>query len=191
MDERLTPEQFKAIITLKGWTQAEVAALFGKSRGWLNTVGRDPSRPAHYDFAIIGLPNKRTYARDMRQLRRRVDMFLGNQPQAAVEEKKNSGEYRYHGYLVVGAVLTASDDVGSIAEAGTRGIVFSVIDSGEGERYGVIFETGLWDWFSPIHVDACLATTGLNDPELESYQFKGDDILEADFNAGRFNFWPG
>jgi len=189
---KMTPEQFKGLIASKGWTQEEVAALFGKSRIWLNTISADPDRSAHYDFAVMGLPAKRTFARDLRLLRDRIEAWILKKPAPRRREKKLGPEYRYRGYMVSGAIVTASDDIGSIAEVGTRGIVFQVEDQGAGvgERYGVIFETGAYEWFLPANVDTYLATTGLFDPELTDYKHSDIRYIVAKFGAGNLTFWP-
>lgn len=104
--------------------------------------------------------------------------------------RKATGAYRYHGHLVLGTVVAAFEDVGSIAETGMRGIVFQVRDIKNGEDYGVIFETGQWDWFSADYVDRYLVSIGLVDSEASQYKFVSDDSLQEDFAAGAFHFWP-
>lgn len=89
----------------------------------------------------------------------------------------------------MGAILTATQDIGEMAEEGGRAIVFAVIDTGIGERYGVIFESGDFDWFLPHHVDACLAGTGLDAAETVGYVYQGERVLIDDFNRGHFDFW--
>lgn len=196
-DVRLTPEQFKALVRLKGWQYKELAARWGISPVWVSNVARDTARASHYDDAVMGLPDRRRLARD---LARRKKLLIDACGEVAVEpvepvdrqgsEPKAAGEYRYHGHLLVGTVVAASSDVGSMAELGTRGIVFEVIDTGVSEKYGAIFETGMWDWFLPLHVDTYLATIGLSDAGSGSYVYRGEVQLQADFEAGQFDFWP-
>ncbi|WP_181162410.1 hypothetical protein [Burkholderia contaminans] len=201
-DARLSPEQFKALVRLKGWQYKELAARWGISTVWVSNVARDPKRAAHYDDAVMGLPDRRRLARDLARRRKlladacgeqvpaHVDVVAPADSQADVDGIKPVGEYRYHGHLTVGVVVAASSDIGSMAELGTRGIVFQIVDTGIAEKYGVVFETGMWDWFLPLHVDNYLATIGLNDASSQGYQYRSEVQLQADFDAGRFDFWP-
>ncbi|MFM0265530.1 hypothetical protein [Paraburkholderia sediminicola] len=196
-DVRLTPEQFKALVRVKGWQYKELATRWGISPVWVSNVARDPARAAHYDDAVMGLPDRRRLARDLARRRKLLADACGDVSPAAAEpidrggsELKPAGEYRYHGHLLVGTIVAASNDVGSMAELGTRGIVFEVADTGIGEKYGVLFETGMWDWFLPLHIDTYLATIGLNDAGSEEYSYRSEVQLQADFEAGHFDFWP-
>lgn len=189
---RLTPEQFKALAKYKGWKFKMLAERWGLTPEWVSNISRDPKRDLRYDDALIGLPNLHKLARDLRARNRQVE---------AAMRKAVPGEgtarttyvppgYRYRGYLTLGMIVTASEDVGSMAEEGMRGIVFQIIDNGKEEIYGIIFETGLWDWFAPQHIDACLATTGLVAAEVENYRYRDEVALQEDFAAGMFDFWP-
>ncbi|MDR8877555.1 hypothetical protein [Burkholderia multivorans] len=201
-DARLSPEQFKALVRLKGWQYKELATRWGISTVWVSNVARDPDRAVHYDDAVIGLPDRRRLARDLARRRKLLSDACGEQESAGVDVLapadnqadgnaiKAIGEYRYHGHLTVGIVVAASNDIGSMAELGTRGVVFQVVDTGIAEKYGVIFETGMWDWFLPLHVDNYLATIGLNDASSQDYQYQSEIQLQVDFDAGRFDFWP-
>lgn len=190
---RLTPEQFKALAKWKGWTFREISERWGITTVWMSKLCSNPDRAPHYDDALIGLPNKRTMARDIRLLEKRLSALTSAQAfDRRVKEKapRSSGEYRYHGYFVVGAILTAANEIGSMAEEGARGVVFQVEDTGRGERYGVIFETGLWDWFEPKHIDDMLVMTGLTNLEVAGFVYEDEAELQDAFDAGRFTFWP-
>ncbi|MDR6398051.1 hypothetical protein ACTOWA_00750 [Herbaspirillum seropedicae] len=191
-DERLTPEQFRALLVWKGWTHQQVAIRWDVTRAWVTKIASNPDRPARYDDAVRGLPNKKTQNRDWAALRRRLEGLIGVQSvkEPAEAPVRVTGDYRYHGYITVGSILTASADIGDMAELGTRGIAFQVRDTGAGEIYGVIFETGLWDWFSPHHVDQYLASTGLTDIGMEGYVYQDEIQLQAAFEAEQMSFWP-
>lgn len=190
---RLTPEQFKALAKYKGWKFKTLAERWGVTPEWISTISRDPQRDVRYDDALIGLPNLRRLSRDLHIRRRQVEAAMqkaGAAPRPTRQLRPEPG-YRYRGYLYPGAIVTASDDVGSIAELGMRGIVFQVLDErGKGEVYGVIFETGLWDWFTPDYVDLYLATTGLTATANEHYAYRDEAVLQQDFADEIFQFWP-
>jgi hypothetical protein len=186
VEERLTPAQFKAIIKAKNWKYTELAERWGYTAVWVSNIARDPRRHARYDDMVMGLPNRKTIDRTLRHRQERAAKLVPNQVK---EERKPTGEYRYHSYLTVNTIVVAATDVGSMAEEGTRGIVFQVVNTGQGERYGVIFETGLWDWFAPDHVDDFLVSTGLSCGNI-FYDFQGEMKLQQDFAAGYFVFWP-
>lgn len=182
---RLSPEQFKAVVAAKGWTYRELATRWGVSSVWISNVARNPERAAHYDDAVLGLPSRRHLRRNEKRRQALVDALVRKH----AGERPTTGAYRYHGALSVGSIVTAAEEVGSIAEEGMRGIVFQVEDHGAGEKYGIIFETGLWDWFQPEHVDQCLAETGLIDQGSKGYQFRSEGELARDFAEHKFSFW--
>ena len=189
---RLTPEQFKALAKYKGWKFKMLAERWGVTPEWVSEVSRDPARDLRYDDALIGLPNLNRLARDLKSRNRQLEAALarlGARTENAPPLRLAPG-YRYRGYLYPGAILTASADVGSMAEEGMRGVVFQVIDDGTGETYGVIFESGMWDWFKPEHVDVYLATSGLTSHAADQYVYVDEVKLQDDFDAGIFEFWP-
>lgn len=184
---RLTPEQFKAVVIGKGWTYRELAARWGVTPVWVSNIARNSERPAHYDDSVLGLPVRRNLRRNEKRRMALVEAFMRKMAGAP---RKATGAYRYHGHLVVGTVMAAAEDVGSIAESGMRGIVFQVREIKGGEDYGVIFETGLWDWFSADYIDRYLVATGLVDSGAAQYKFASERDLQGDFHSDAFNFWP-
>ncbi|CAG9184246.1 hypothetical protein LMG32289_05567 [Cupriavidus pampae] len=199
--QRFTPEQWKAFVKWKGWTYKELAAHWGISTTWMSNLARNPARAAHWNDALVGLPNKRTMTRDKRLLARRLHGLLDEHSQearsreaaraAAAEAAKRSGAgYRHHGYFAQGTIVTACRDIGMVASEGDRGIVFQVEDLGKGERYGIVFETTLWDWFLPEHLDHYLATTGLTDPVAAATPFVDERGLQQLVASHKLVFWP-
>jgi len=184
---RLTPEHFKAVVIGKGWTYRELAARWGVTPVWVSNIARNAERPSHYDDAVLGLPVRRNLRRNEKRRMALVEAFV---QKISGAPRKATGAYRYHGHLVPGTVVAAAEDVGSIAESGMRGVVFQVREIKGGEDYGVIFETGLWDWFTAEYVDQYLVATGLVDSETSRYKFVSSDKLQGDFSAGAFHFWP-
>lgn len=189
---RLTPEQFKALAKYKGWKFKMLAERWGVTPEWVSQISRDPLRDLRYDDALIGLPNLNRLSRDLKARNRQLDAAMSKLDAKAdkAAPPRLAPGYRYRGYLHLGAILTASADVGSMAEEGMRGVVFQVIDDGSGESYGVIFESGMWDWFKPEHVDVYLATSGLTSSAAEQYVYVDELKLQDDFEAGVFEFWP-
>ncbi|MCM3609235.1 hypothetical protein M4D49_27495 [Cupriavidus pauculus] len=200
MEAPFSPDQFRAVLRSKGWKNKDLAKHWGISVVHMSRLIGDPDRPPHWNDAVVGLPRYAHLAPDLAARRSRVDAMLRNHPLPKRPGPKGprspvatilefSGDYRYRGYLTVGAILTATQDIGEMAEEGGRAIVFAVIDTGIGERYGVIFESGDFDWFLPHHVDACLAGTGLDAAETVGYVYQGERVLIDDFNRGHFDFW--
>jgi hypothetical protein len=190
---RLTPEQFKALAKYKGWKFTMLAERWGVTPEWISNVCHDLQRDLRYDDALIGLPNLKRLARDQKARARQIEAAMlkgGAADKQGKAVRPLPPGYRYRGYFVPGAIVTASADVGSMAEEGMRGIVFQVIDDGKGERYGVIFESGMWDWFSPDYVDRYLATTGIHSAAITHYVYRDETTLQEDFDNGVFAFWP-
>lgn len=195
--QRLTPEQFKALARFKGWRYVELAVRWGVTPEWVSILARNPDRPAAYDDALHGLPNRHHHKADMARRAKRVTDAVVKASSArpsrtvpASGSVKLPSGYRYRGYLHVGTIVTAATDIGSIAEEAMRGIVFQVVNAATEERYGIIFETGLWDWFPPSYVDNTIASTGLDDSGNGEYHFDNESVLQRDFARGIFDFWP-
>lgn len=190
---RLTPEQFKALAKYKGWKYTMLAKRWELTAVWISNMARDPNRPARFDDMLMGLPNLNKLKRDLAGRQKQLDAALARitPPVAAPPQvPRLQPGFRYHGYLTLGMIVTASVDVGSIAEEGMRGIVFEVQNRGHEEVYGVIFENGLWDWFSPDYVDMYLASTGLIPPGVDDYRYRDEVHLQHDYATGIFTFWP-
>lgn len=190
---RLTPEQFKALAKYKGWKYTMLAARWELTAVWISNMARDPNRPARFDDMLMGLPNLNKLKRDLAGRQKQLDAALARIKPPTVTSPhvpRREPGLRYHGYLTLGMIVTASVDVGSIAEEGMRGIVFDVQHRPHEEVYGVIFENGLWDWFSPHYVDLYLASTGLISPGLEDYRYRDEVCLQDDYTADQFIFWP-
>ncbi|HEY8608120.1 MAG TPA: hypothetical protein VIM12_13480 [Noviherbaspirillum sp.] len=190
--QRLTPTQFKALAKYKGWKFKMLAERWGVTPEWVSQVSRDPMRDLRYDDALLGLPNLHRLARDMKARERQLDAAVARTAPSRDREarRRPTPGYRYRGYLTTGVVVTASTEVGSMAEEGMRGVVFQILDDRKQETYGVIFETGMWDWFPPDYVDLYLTSTGLVCRRTERYRYVDERTLQEDFHAGRFTFWP-
>ncbi|MES2830587.1 MAG: hypothetical protein V4695_01175 [Pseudomonadota bacterium] len=189
---RLSREQFRALAREKGWKFKMLAERWGVSPEWVSIVSRDPNRDIRFDDALFGLPNLRHLARDLRRRELQVDEAMARYrfSQAATRKKAGLPGYRYQGYLNVGAIVTTVTQFGTVAEEGTRGVVFDVRQNSLEEIYGVIFEQGATEWFTPALVDIYLAGTGLVATAATSYCYLDSASLRVDFEMGRFDFDP-
>lgn len=196
-----TPAEFRALIRWKGWSHKDLADYWQVSAVHVSRIVNDPARALHWNDAVMGLPRRDRLLSDLatRQARAaslvrptdipRPGVRRGRPPKKQGVEPELGIGYRHRGYVVVGTILTLDRDLGDSLREGDRGIVFAVEDTGVGERYGVIFENGEFDWFLPLHLDSGLASTGLDAEGLSDFRFESDLQLEAEFNRGRFRFW--
>jgi hypothetical protein len=196
-EARLSRAEFKALARDKGWKFTMLAQRWGVTPEWISMLCRDESRDVRYDDALLGLPDLRDAARDQARRRRRIDQAMEREglrtaSREAAGRKRIAPGLRYRGYLVAGSIVTVSATFGSMAEEGERGIVFQVRLQGREEVYGVWFENGAHDWFTPAMVDASLAATGLIAPLCTDAAsgYADLDRLQADWQAGRLIFWP-
>lgn len=194
MPTPLTPAEFKALAKFKGWTYRALAQRWGLQPESISAIARDPNRATRYDDMLHGVPNQRYLARDLRRLAGQVAeaVSLATGPVAtdnAPAVPKGPG-FRFHGYIVAGSVVTATTQVGSMAEEGSRGVVFNVQTELDREVYGIIFETGLWDWFPPNYIELYVADIGLIDEGIKNYVFTCAETLKDDFDNNKFDFWP-
>jgi hypothetical protein len=58
IDKRLTPDEFRAIVLLRGWTYRALAERWQHSEGWISKIANNPERLPHYDDAVRGLPQR-------------------------------------------------------------------------------------------------------------------------------------
>jgi hypothetical protein len=208
-----TPAEFRALIRWKGWSHKELAAYWDISPVHVSRIVNDSARALHWNDAVMGLPQRGRVLSDLTARRARAAALVepgdvprpgvrrGRPPLAAIAARGEDREdaesvpagagtgYRYRGYVGVGSILALENDLSDSLREGDRGIVFAVVDTGVGERYGVIFESGDFDWFLPAHLDAGLVQTGLDAQGVAGYVFESDAGLRRDFDQGRFVFW--
>jgi hypothetical protein len=198
----VTPAEFRAIVRWKGWRHKDLAEYWDISAVHVSRIVNDPQRAVHWNDAVMGLPRSGRVLSDLANRQARAASLVrpmdvprpgvrrGRPPQRRPQQVgvPQSG-YRHRGYVVVGSILTLDRDLGDSLHEGERGIVYAVEDTGVGERFGVIFESGESDWFLPLHLDSGLTSTGLDAEGLSDYRFESKVLLEADFNRGVFRFW--
>lgn len=202
----LTPQQFKSLVYSKGWTLKQLATHWDLAPETVSRLANDPQRSSYWNDAAHGLavigPRRKPRGAwsggcDFSVLDDALSQRAAIGPAAAAgagyaEPKprpvpKVRG-YRYHGYMVVGAVVAASKYLGEIADEGQRGIVLEVMREPSQETYRVIFEMGDVEMFSPDQVDEYLVTTGLERSGLSGYVWRGEQAARHDFDAGLFVF---
>lgn len=185
---RLSPDAFRAAVYAKGWTLRALAERWEITPETVYRLAANACRAAYLDDAVRGLP--------------RVGRALPVRPAWSssavlepagdlVERARRAGPgMRYHGYMVVGAVVAVGKDLGTVAEEGMRGIVVQVstLMQPMRELYRVIFETGELESFDADLVDEYLVTIGLEREELKAYRFRGDAQVVVDFGEGLFEF---
>lgn len=185
---RLSPDAFRSAAYAKGWTLRALAERWDMTAEAVYRLAANAGRAAYLDDAVRGLP------RVGKALPVRPTWGTGASLEPAgdlVALARRAGPgMRYHGYMVVGAVVAVGKDLGSVAEEGMRGIVVQVstLMQPMRELYRVIFETGELESFDADLVDEYLVTTGLEREELKAYRFRGDAQVVVDFGEGLFEF---
>ena len=189
MIERLTPDAFKQVVQAKGWTYRALAVRWHVTPEWVSEISRNPARPPHYDDAVLGLPDRTQ--RPPKQPTAKTRRSSPNGSTKRARRRRPLPGYRYQGIIKLGELLSATDDFGSMAEMGERGVVVQLIDSGVDERYRVLFQRGDVECFTADLVDQYLTTTGLFDEANVTYAYQSDDELIDAYQAGRFDFRNG
>jgi hypothetical protein len=90
-----------------------------------------------------------------------------------------------HPPIQVGSLVTAKRASG-VCAAGERGVCYEVYRLGGRPDYGIVFERGGYDGFSPQDVETFLDVTGQVCPEVVGYRFTNVTQLAQDFAQGRF-----
>lgn len=182
---KLTPSEFNAILQWKGWTKKQVAERWEITPVWVSEIARNPNRPPHWDDCLFGLPNRRFLARNEKRRRRSVLAIV----QASGKPDQRGPGFRYRGHLVPGSVVAACEDVGSIAEAGMRGVVVNVRQQPKHEEYQILFQTLQSDWFPPDYVDQLLAATGMTIDMVVSAGSADVDTVADMLDRGEIRLW--
>lgn len=185
---RLTPVQFKAALYAKGWQLKDIAEYWGGTREWVTRVAKDPTRPIYFDHAVRGLPRRgRPIPLPPSWIKALKDGQADAVRQAPAVRPAAPG-FEYQGYLLVGTILVVSKYLGEEIDEGMRGIVVGVDKAPDGERYAVVFESGVVEHFRSKDVEAYLAETGLDQAGLQAYRYTSDDQVRDDFDRGLFEF---
>ena len=90
-----------------------------------------------------------------------------------------------HPSIVVGSLVIAKRASG-VCDAGERGVCYEVYQLGGRPGYGILFERGRYDGFSPEDVKTFLHVTGRVCPGVADYRFANVTRLARDFEQGRF-----
>lgn len=56
MENRLSPDEYKAEAKRRGWSFKALAERWNVSKTWMSKVANDPERSPHWDDAVRGLP---------------------------------------------------------------------------------------------------------------------------------------
>lgn len=175
----LTPDQFKAIVKSKGWTYRELAEWWRVSPVWVSNIARNKNRARHFDDAVMGLPNKVVLLASLKRRQSTADNAVSK-----IQKGKTHHPFKQEDYLFAGAVVVAMEDIGSIAEAGTKGILFDIRIKNRTPEYGVMFQNGKHEWLPKSLMDAWVSETGLSVPQFLNYKFVDEAKLAIDFNSG-------
>lgn len=155
--KRLTPTEFRAHIKSLGWTYRALAAWWDVSEVWVSKIARNADRPRQWDDAARGLPRRKDVgelAIQKRIARHSAGSGFNSIPPAL------PNAYRYRDELVVGAVVILTQDFGSLAGEGERGMVMAAL--ADPETYTIQFDsTGAKELFTPDMVDEYFVFTGI------------------------------
>jgi hypothetical protein len=90
-----------------------------------------------------------------------------------------------HPPIQVGSLVVARRASG-VCAAGERGVCYEVYQLDGRPGYGILFQRGRYDGFSPADVETFLDVTGRVCLEVASYRFTNVTQLARDFEQGRF-----
>jgi hypothetical protein len=90
-----------------------------------------------------------------------------------------------HPPIQVGTLVIAKRASG-VCAAGERGVCYELYKLDGRPGYGILFQNGGYDGFSPDDVEMILDVTGRLCPDVADYSFANVTQLSRDFQAGRF-----
>jgi hypothetical protein len=145
---RLTPEQFRALSSQRGYTFAQLAALWELSPGRISQLAADPNRSAHFDYALWGLPIRhQVNATDQRraQILKSLETRI-NKPTRPKQEKFDADSH-WAAITQVGMGFTSSVEFSDDIPAGALGIVTARIGDTTNPTIEIRFTTGFVEAF--------------------------------------------
>ena len=166
----MTRNQFVGILKERGWKLREVAELWEITAARLTQISKNPNRPAHWDYALWGLPRRHTLAR---VTGRRLQIARGletphrpsrrstNRPQPdifAPDTESSSGAL-----VERGDVWAVRDGQGEHLPEGCEGFVYSIESHPNGTYAKLRFDTGYEESFEVAFLtgpDCFLSPTG-------------------------------
>ena len=156
----LTRQQFQAEIKRLGYTQDEVAKLWEMTPARLSQIARDPQRSPLYEYALWGLPSKRTAAR-VTERRTQAARALG-----AVKppERAEDSQDVWTDLTAVRAVFVVREEQGEHLPEGCEGIVVARAGQGGACQVSIQFDSGYHESYSLSYLKdpACfLSATGV------------------------------
>lgn len=150
-----TETEFRSLIRERGYTLADLARLWGLSRGRLTQLAGDPDRPKHYDYAVWGLPPKALApAIRARRARYLAALMAGHKlPRRRSRATPWTGANVITVPTEVEARIQVGDTVSVLAEQGDHlpeglgGIVTTVIQKGDHIAARIRFRNGYEETF--------------------------------------------
>jgi hypothetical protein len=121
---RLTPEQFRALSSQRGYTFAQLAVLWELSPGRISQLAADPIRPAHFDYALWGLPARhQVNATDQRRAQILKSLKTRIEKPDKPKEEKFDADAHWAEITQVGRGFTSSVEFSDDIPEGCLGIV--------------------------------------------------------------------
>lgn len=154
---RLTPEEFKGIAKERGYDLNDVAEEWELSPARVSQIARDGKRKRMYDYALWGLPLKRTAAAVAFQRNRAASKHAT----PSRERRKQTPEPDIWTELTaVGAVWVVNAEQGDHLPQGCEGVVVERDQRGGALRITLRFSTGYTEPFdlSYLQDPACFLT---------------------------------
>jgi hypothetical protein len=152
---RLTPEQFRALSSQRGYTFAQLAALWELSPGRISQLAADPNRSAHFDYALWGLPIRHQVnatdqrrAQILKSLETRIDK--PNKP----KQEKFDADAHWAAITQVGMGFTSSVEFSESIPEGSLGIVVSREGTANSPIIVIQFDTGFIERFPLSYLQA-------------------------------------
>lgn len=160
---QLSREAFREELRRRGWRMVDAARRWGITPEHFSRLLAKQDRGTHWNDALFGLPVltrlQRLKMRKRSRNRNRVANSEWVPKEPDHEALRSQPGYLFHGSLVPGAVVIAMEVIGVVAEEGDEGVVISVVDTGNGERYLIRFPNGDEE-FAEVDVLRCLCETG-------------------------------
>lgn len=151
---RLAPHEAKAILKAKNWSISNLALYWGKSRETVSRLVSDWKRPQQWNDAILGLPT----LNKLEARTRTVERLEKNPPKKRSRKVEHAKPKRVAHYDI-GAILVATDHIGSIADSGDEGLVINVM-LGSTEYFYKIEWPGGTDLYPESDIEHLVADTG-------------------------------
>jgi hypothetical protein len=144
---KLSPEQFRALANARGYTFAQLALLWDLSAGRISQVAADPNRPAHFDYALWGLPPRGQLSAISKRRAQMLTALRTRIKAGKVDQPAFDADAHWFAVTQIGMGFTSSVEFSENIPEGAIGTVIARSQHQTNPEITIRFDTGFVEAF--------------------------------------------